>query len=725
MSFGTDFLALKNSISAYATLVKNKFTTMIPASDKGALNGVAPLVNGLVPAQYLPSFVDDVLEFNDVASFPAVGESGKLYVDISSSGGFNTSPFIASGSTVTAFPTGDANLSESLNNVTGQLQYGNTGSTPYKFALLFAMAAGQSIPVRVTVTNMVSTGPNWNYIGAGSLTTFQSASSSGLTKVTNGQQYTFTISDVNPYLIFRGDYPSDILRTLDILIETQVSGSWVPLTSAVPGTGNCYRWTGSAYLQINNHVGNADVATKLSTARTISASGDASWSVTFDGSGNATAVLTLATVPIAKGGTGAVTATNARANLGLAIGTDVQAQNADLQSIANIVATSGLLKKTAAGTWSLDTNTYSISTHNHDSAYAPIAHVGAGGTAHAAVTTTVNGFMLAADKVKVDALSGTNTGDETAATIKTKLGISTLSGSNTGDQSISISGDVTASGSFGVLVATVTKLNGVALSALATGLLKNTTTSGIPSIAVAGTDYVAPGGALGTPSSGNLANCTFPTLNQNTTGNAATATTATNAAQLTGVQQLNPLLGSQSSMAMSQDGGATKGSFIARSAGTGDANLAGMTFWNDAYAIKMGVRADGYFGLGGWSRAAWSWYSDPSGNMVAAGNVSAYSDPRLKDNIVVIENALDVCNALDGVFFTWNNRSKLVASPGKRDVGLLANQVKAILPMLVTPSITDDETGEVYDTVDYAKMVPVLLQAIKDLHMKVRQLEGN
>jgi hypothetical protein len=37
------------------------------------------------------------------------------------------------------------------------------------------------------------------------------------------------------------------------------------------------------------------------------------------------------------------------------------------------------------------------------------------------------------------------------------------------------------------------------------------------------------GGALGTPSSGNLANCTFPTLNQNTTGNAATATTAATA----------------------------------------------------------------------------------------------------------------------------------------------------------------------------------------------------
>jgi hypothetical protein len=38
--------------------------------------------------------------------------------------------------------------------------------------------------------------------------------------------------------------------------------------------------------------------------------------------------------------------------------------------------------------------------------------------------------------------------------------------------------------------------------------------------------------ALGTPASGNLANCTFPTLNQNTTGTAATATNATNAVNL-------------------------------------------------------------------------------------------------------------------------------------------------------------------------------------------------
>lgn len=61
-----------------------------------------------------------------------------------------------------------------------------------------------------------------------------------------------------------------------------------------------------------------------------------------------------------------------------------------------------------------------------------------------------------------------------------------------------------------------------------TGLIK--ATLGAFSAAVAGTDYVAPGGALGTPSSGNLLNCTFPTFNQNTTGSAASVSGTTIAA---------------------------------------------------------------------------------------------------------------------------------------------------------------------------------------------------
>lgn len=75
-------------------------------------------------------------------------------------------------------------------------------------------------------------------------------------------------------------------------------------------------------------------------------------------------------------------------------------------------------------------------------------------------------------------------------------------------------GDATGSGAL-IVVA----INGTSLAGLTTGILKNTTGTGIPSIAVAGTDYLTPSG-----SAANLNS--FPTLNQNTTGSAATLTTS-------------------------------------------------------------------------------------------------------------------------------------------------------------------------------------------------------
>jgi hypothetical protein len=181
------------------------------------------------------------------------------------------------------------------------------------------------------------------------------------------------------------------------------------------------------------------------------------------------------------------------------------------------------------------------------------------------------------------------------------------------------------------------------------------------------------------------------------------------------------ITGGTTSLAMDTSGN-NKGSFVCRASGTGDGNLAGMSFHNDAYAIKLGIRADGYFGLGGWSRATWSWYSDPSGNMVSAGNVTAYSDPRLKENFTNIKDAVSKVKLLNGGTFNWKTgiaHTELKA--GSKDYGILANEVEAIMPEIVTQSIELD--GESYRTVDYSKIVPLLIEAIKEQQEQLDKLQ--
>ena len=210
--------------------------------------------------------------------------------------------------------------------------------------------------------------------------------------------------------------------------------------------------------------------------------------------------------------------------------------------------------------------------------------------------------------------------------------------------------------------------------------------------------------------------------NAATSTNAVNATNATNATYLSATQQTNIITGKTTPLSMSQDNGANPGSFICRAYGTGDGYLAGLSFLNDGYAIKLGIRADGYFGLGGWARSTWSWYSDPSGNMVAAGDVTAYSDPRLKENFQRVENPIELLQQLDGGTFTWKSGiAHTEIKAGKKDYGILADQVEKVMPEIVKDSIEIE--GEVYKTVAYEKLVPVLIEAIKDLQKQIDELK--
>jgi hypothetical protein len=75
----------------------------------------------------------------------------------------------------------------------------------------------------------------------------------------------------------------------------------------------------------------------------------------------------------------------------------------------------------------------------------------------------------------------------------TQPSFTNVSGSLASTQMPALTGDVTTSA--GTVATTVKQINGVALSGLSTGILKNTTSTGVPTIAVAGTDYLTPSGS--------------------------------------------------------------------------------------------------------------------------------------------------------------------------------------------------------------------------------------
>jgi hypothetical protein len=113
-------------------------------------------------------------------------------------------------------------------------------------------------------------------------------------------------------------------------------------------------------------------------------------------------------------------------------------------------------------------------------------------------------------------------------------------------------------------------------------------------------------------------------------------------------------------------------------------------------------------------------YCDYNGNVTASGNITAYSDARLKTNVKTISNALDLVRQLRGVTYNW------IAS-GEYSYGLIAQEVEKIIPELVMEN--QNGTAEVDDlklikSVDYSKMVSVLIEATKEQDLVIISQEA-
>jgi len=101
--------------------------------------------------------------------------------------------------------------------------------------------------------------------------------------------------------------------------------------------------------------------------------------------------------------------------------------------------------------------------------------------------------------------------------------------------------------------------------------------------------------------------------------------------------------------------------------------------------------------------------------------VSNYSDIRLKTIESPIPDALEKIKAIGGYYYTENQKAKeLGYDDDKRQVGVIAQEIKAIMPEVVKPAPIDEK----YLTVQYEKLVPLLIQAIKELEARVAELEA-
>jgi hypothetical protein len=106
-----------------------------------------------------------------------------------------------------------------------------------------------------------------------------------------------------------------------------------------------------------------------------------------------------------------------------------------------------------------------------------------------------------------------------------------------------------------------------------------------------------------------------------------------------------------------------------------------------------------------------------TGDIVSAADVVAFStsDKRLKENITPISDSLIKVSKLSGNTFDWNNRVGI----HKSDVGVIAQEVEALgLPQVVATR----EDGHL--AVRYEKLIPLLIESIKELKSKVEKLEN-
>jgi hypothetical protein len=98
------------------------------------------------------------------------------------------------------------------------------------------------------------------------------------------------------------------------------------------------------------------------------------------------------------------------------------------------------------------------------------------------------------------------------------------------------------------------------------------------------------------------------------------------------------------------------------------------------------------------------------GAIFATGDITAFSDQRYKQNIIRLDRSLDAIRSLSGYSYT-----RADYRPGERQIGLLAQEVKAVLP----EAVSYDSTNDTY-SVNYNCLMAPVVESIKELYDQIQ-----
>ena len=158
---------------------------------------------------------------------------------------------------------------------------------------------------------------------------------------------------------------------------------------------------------------------------------------------------------------------------------------------------------------------------------------------------------------------------------------------------------------------------------------------------------------------------------------------------------------------------------------------AGISFSGVSGTLMMSSAASGFY----YSNTTWRVYWDGSGNQLNTGDITAYaSDKRLKKNIKNIPNALQKINSINGVTYDWKLEecNKWDFYPKESDVGVIAQEIQEVIPEAVTYAPFDidpliegkSKSGQNYLTVQYEKLVPLLIEGMKEQQTQIEELKN-